>query len=183
MRFLPAFYESAGFIKAFASIARESLVDFKYDHLLFSFHGLPERQVKKTDSSGAHCLAKANCCDKITDVNRDCYRAQSYATARALARELGLDATQYSVCFQSRLGRTPWIQPYTDQMYIKLAQEGKKRIAVMCPAFVADCLETLEEVQIRGREDFIQLGGEDLKLVPSLNSNPLWIQAVAESVQ
>jgi ferrochelatase len=177
--FLPAFYADAGFIDSFAQVARKSLDGYDYEHMLFSFHGLPERQVRKTDRSGGnHCLKSENCCATLTDANRDCYRAQCYATARSIAGKLGLAPERYTVCFQSRLGRTPWIKPYTDLMYIELARRGVKRLAVMCPAFVADCLETLEEVQIRGSEDFKKAGGEELRLVPSLNSEPEWARAV-----
>jgi ferrochelatase len=175
----PAFYDSEPFIDSFAHVARESLQGYKYDHLLFSFHGLPERHVQKTDrSNGAHCLKKDDCCAQMTDANRDCYRAQCFATARALAKKMGLTPDQYTVCFQSRLGRTPWIRPYTDVVYQELAARGVKKVAVMCPAFVADCLETLEEIQIRGREHYIQLGGEDLRLVPSLNDSQVWVEGL-----
>ncbi|MFL5814962.1 MAG: ferrochelatase [Bdellovibrionia bacterium] len=180
----PAFYEDEPFIDAFAQVARDSLQGYDYDHLLFSFHGLPERHVRKTDRSGGnHCLKKSDCCAQITDANRDCYRAQCYATARALAKKLGLSSDQYTVCFQSRLGRTPWIRPYTDIVYQELAARGVKKVAVMCPAFVADCLETLEEIQIRGREQYIQLGGEDLKLVPSLNDSPFWMDGLSKMIK
>lgn len=178
--FIPDFFAHPAFIGAFADIARESLEDFAYDYLLMSFHGVPERHVKKTDPSGQHCLAKANCCDEVREVNRQCYRAQCFATARALAKNLELKANHWSVSFQSRLGRTPWIQPFTDEVLPRLAAQGVKRVAVMCPAFTADCLETLEEIQIRAREDFIRDGGEDLRLVPSLNSHDRWVQAVAQ---
>lgn len=186
LHFVPAFYDDAGFIEAFAQVAREGLQGFDYGHLLFSFHGLPERQIRKTDHSAQgtkHCLESQDCCAVMTEANRDCYRAQCYATARALARVLGLKPEQYTVCFQSRLGRTPWIRPYTDEVYGEVAKRGVKRLAVMCPAFVADCLETLEEVQIRGRDDFRRLGGEDLKLVPSLNSSSAWARAVVQLAQ
>lgn len=175
----PAFYDAEPFIGAFAQVARESLQGYDYDHLLFSFHGLPERHVHKTDrSGGGHCLKQQDCCAQITDANRDCYRAQCFATARALAKKMGLTPDKYTVCFQSRLGRTPWIKPYTDVMYQELASRGVKKVAVMCPAFVADCLETLEEIQIRGREQYIGLGGEDLRLVPSLNDSQVWIEGL-----
>jgi ferrochelatase len=182
LRFVPAFYDHPGFVRAFAEAARESLAGYDYDHLLFSFHGLPERQVRRTDRSPgrAHCLRGAGCCDAIGEANRDCYRAQCYATARALQRELGLAPGRSTVCFQSRLGRTPWIRPYTDVMYSELARRGVRRLAVMCPAFVADCLETLEEIRLRGREDFVRQGGEELRLVPSLNARPAWARAVLE---
>ncbi len=177
---VPDFYEDPGFIKAVADVAREPLAAFKPDHVMFSFHGLPERQVQATDFSQAHCLARANCCDAIVDANRSCYRAQSYATARAAAAALGLDDPEsWSVGFQSRLGRTPWIQPYTDELLIRYAKRGVKRLAVLTPSFVADCLETLEEIGIRAKEDFVEAGGDDLLQVPCVNSDPSWMDAVA----
>jgi ferrochelatase len=182
LRFLPPFYGSSRFLDPFAEVARETLTGFDYEHLLFSFHGLPERQVRKTDRAGNHCFATAGCCDRITDANRDCYRAQSFATAREIALRLGVPAERYTVCFQSRLGRTPWIKPYTDVVYEELAARGIRRIAVMSPAFVADCLETLEEIAIRGREQFRALGGEELKLIPSLNARPSWVAGLSELI-
>ncbi len=173
---VPAFYADPGFLGAFEAVARPVLADARPDHVLFSFHGLPERQIKKSDPTGAHCLRDASCCDVITQTNQSCYRAQSYATARALASRLGV--TDYTVCFQSRLGRTPWITPHTDVVLDELAKQGKKRLAVFCPAFVADCLETLEEIGIRARAQFKAAGGEELVLVPSLNATPAWIDAV-----
>src|SRR5262249_54766728 len=157
------------YLDAFADVGRPILAETAYDHVLFSFHGLPERQVVKTDETGAHCLRSASCCDAIVDANRNCYRAQCFATARALAGRLGLAGGAHGVSFQSRLGRTPWIRPYTDVVLEELAKNGKKRVAVFCPAFVADCLETLEEIGIRAREQWERLGGERLTLVPSLN--------------
>jgi ferrochelatase len=183
LKVVPPFYDDAGYLDAFAAVGRPVLAADRYDHVLFSFHGLPERQVRKTDPSGTHCLAEDGCCDAIGPKNRDCYRAQSYATARALAARLGLSGDGYSVSFQSRLGRTPWIRPYTDIVLPELAQAGKKRVAVFCPAFVADCLETLEEIGIRAREQWAELGGERLTLVPSLNSAPEWVDAVVNLVR
>ena len=180
LQFLGAFYRHPAFIQSFVEQARNSLKDFKYDHLLFSFHGLPERHVKKTDLSGDHCLKQDQCCSVIGEANKNCYRAQCFQTAHAIARELELKSNQYTVCFQSRLGRNPWIKPYSDHLYESLPSQGVKRVAVMCPAFVADCLETLEEIEIRGKEEFIRHGGEDLRLVPSLNSGENWSRAVAE---
>jgi protoporphyrin/coproporphyrin ferrochelatase len=174
--FVPAFYADPGFLAAFEAVAKPALTAARPDHVLFSFHGLPERQIKKSDPTGSHCLADASCCDTITAKNQGCYRAQCYSTARALATRLGI--TDYTVCFQSRLGRTPWITPHTDVLLDELAKQGKKRLAVLCPAFVADCLETLEEIGIRAREQFKAAGGEELTLVPSLNATPAWIDAV-----
>lgn len=178
-----AFYDHPGFIAAFAEVGRARLAAFKPDHVLFSYHGLPERHIRKSDTTGRHCLASASCCDTITSANRYCYRAQCFATTRALAAALGLPPDQHSVSFQSRLGRTPWIAPYTDLVLPELARAGKKRLAVFCPAFVADCLETVEEIGIRAREQWLALGGEDLLLVPSLNAEGTWVEAVADLVR
>jgi ferrochelatase len=180
LRVLPEFYDDSGFITAFAAVASPLLAEFKPDHVLLSYHGLPERQVKATDATGSHCLATADCCDRIVPANRRCYRAQCYATSRAIAARLGL--ANVSTSFQSRLGRTPWIKPYSDLVLRELAARGVKRLAVLCPSFVADCLETLEEVAIRGAEDFKAAGGERLLLVPSLNDHPRWIEALAHMV-
>jgi protoporphyrin/coproporphyrin ferrochelatase len=174
--FVPAFYNDPGFVSAFTQVARPVLADFKPDHLLFSFHGLPVRHIVKTDAGGTVCFQRDNCCDQLANPN--CYRAQSFATARALAAGLDLATDRYTVCFQSRLGRTPWIEPYTDVVIDQLAKAGVKRLAVMCPAFVADCLETVEEIGIRAREQWKAAGGEALVLVPSLNATQPWVDAV-----
>lgn len=176
---LPAFPDDPGFVSAFTAVGAPVLARERPDHVLFSFHGLPESQIRAADhSGGGHCLRSAGCCDALVDANRDCYRAQCYATARALARALGLAAGSFDVTFQSRLGRTPWIQPYTDATIERLAREGKRRLAVFCPAFVTDCLETLEEIGMRGREQFVAAGGEALTLVPSLNATEPWVDAL-----
>lgn len=183
VRAVPAFHSHPGFLDAFTAVARPVISESRADHVLFSFHGVPERHVKKTDTSGTHCLASAGCCDALTDANRHCYRAQCFATARGLAERLGLGPQGWSVSFQSRLGRTPWVKPYTDLVLPELAQRGVKRLAVMCPSFVADCLETLEEVGIRAREQFVEAGGESLTLVPSLNAHPDWVDTVVRMVR
>jgi protoporphyrin/coproporphyrin ferrochelatase len=180
---VPPFYDDAGFIAAFTDVARRHLAPFRPDHVLFSYHGLPERQVRKSDPTGQHCLASAQCCDSLVEANRYCYRAHCFATTRALVSQLGLTAEGHGVSFQSRLGRTPWVHPYTDEVLPELAKAGKKRLAIMCPAFVADCLETVEEIGIRAKEQWRSLGGEDLLLVPSLNAEPAWVQAVAQMIR
>jgi ferrochelatase len=184
---IPPFYDYPGFIAAFAQIGREKLDVLGPDHVLFSFHGLPERQVLAS-ADPKLCLAHADCCERLLDGNRNCYRAQCFATARALAAALELgDAhgpeQRWSISFQSRLGRTPWIKPYTDEVIPALAKRGVKKLAVFCPAFVADCLETLEEIGIRARRDFIAAGGEALELVPSLNTHASWVAAVEQLVR
>jgi len=181
MHFVEEFYAHPAFIRAFTEVARPVLDDFRPDHVLLSYHGLPERHVEKSDDlAGAHCLKKPSCCDTICYANRFCYRAQCFATTRALATSLALPDDTYTVSFQSRLGRDPWIKPYTDEVVEALAKSGTKRLAVMCPAFVADCLETIEEIGMEARESFIEAGGEDLILVPSLNSSDVWADAVVE---
>lgn len=176
---VPAFYDDPRFIDACAAVGRPILDAEQPEHVLMSFHGLPERHVRKGDPSGRHCLVEPGCCERISESNRDCYRAQCFATARALAARLGRGAGTWSVGFQSRLGRTPWIAPYTDHRIAELAAGGTKRLVVFCPAFVADCLETLEEIGIRGQAQFRAAGGERLTLVPSLNATPAWVDAVA----
>jgi ferrochelatase len=177
---VPPFYDHPAFLDAAAAVARRERAGFEADYFLMSFHGLPERQVTKSDlSPGGHCL-RDGCCASIVPANRYCYRAQCFATARGLAERLGLVEDRWEVTFQSRLGRDPWIRPFTDVRIVELARRGVRRLAVLSPAFVADCLETLEEIAIRGREDFIAHGGEDLRLVPSLNSEDVWADAVLD---
>jgi protoporphyrin/coproporphyrin ferrochelatase len=154
-----------------------------YDHILFSYHGLPQRQLRKADDCN-HCLKSADCCQQLTSVNQYCYSAQCYATTKALVGKLGLTPDRYTVCFQSRLGSDPWTQPYTIKTLEKLAKEkGVKRLLVFCPAFTADCLETTIEIGEEYREEFIEWGGEHLDLVESLNDDPDWVKAVAGLVK
>lgn len=153
-----------------------------YDHVLFSYHGLPQRQLRKADAF-QHCLKSVDCCKTLTPVNQFCYSAQCHATTQALVKELGLTPDQYTVCFQSRLGRDPWVKPYTAQVLEDLAKQGAKRLLVFCPAFTADCLETTVEVSIEYREEFEKMGGEHLDLVQSLNDSPVWAKAVADRLR
>jgi ferrochelatase len=177
---LPPFPAEPGFVAAAAEVARGALASApRPDHWLMSFHGLPERQVRRSDPSGAHCLATPTCCDVPAPAHRFCYRAQCVATARALAGTLGLAPHEWTLAFQSRLGRTPWLRPYTDEMLPDLARRGVRRLAVVCPSFVADCLETLEEIGIRAREQWRSLGGEELIAVPCVNAHPSWVAALA----
>ena len=177
---LPAFYDEPAFLDAFAAIGKPVIDELGADHVLFSYHGLPERHCTKSDESGSHCLASETCCERIVDANRNCYRAQCFATTAGLRERLGLDESNSTIAFQSRLGRTPWIRPYTDEMVVQLAERGVKRLAVYCPAFVADCLETLEEIGMRAREEFQGAGGEELVLVPSLNASPGWVAGLSQ---
>jgi len=180
---IPDFYHDPGFIQAAASVSREPLRNFEPDFVLFSYHGLPERHVKATDPSGQHCLVGDDCCAAIGDANRGCYRAQCFATTRALAQALELPPEKHSSSFQSRLGRTPWIQPFTDHVLVELAERGIHRLAVICPSFTADCLETLEEIGIRAAEQWRELGGAELQLIPAVNAEPSWARAAAEMIR
>ena len=180
LSFFPPFYDRPEFIAAFARRIAEDCEKQSPEHIVFSFHSLPERHLKRLDATREHCLVKSDCCDEIGAVNKNCYRAQCVFTARAIAEQLGLKEDSYTVSFQSRLGRAKWIGPTTEDVLRDLARRGVKRIAVSCPSFVADCLETLEEMGIRGRDTFIEAGGEDLRLIPSLNSDPLWVETVAD---
>ncbi len=153
-----------------------------YDHILFSYHGLPQRQLRKGDQFN-HCLKSADCCQTLTPTNQFCYSAQCYATTKAIAAQLDLKPEQYTVCFQSRLGADPWTQPYTVRTIEALAKSGAKRLLVFCPAFTADCLETIVEIGSEYKEDFEKWGGEHIDLVPSLNDAPGWASAIAERLQ
>ena len=177
------FFDHPAFVTALTEHVRAHLAALQPDHVVLSYHGVPERHCKKTDASGQHCLQRPDCCDQLVAANRNCYRAQCMATSRQLMADLGLDPAQTTTCFQSRLGRTPWIAPYTDHVLTELGKAGKQNVAVVEPSFVADCLETLEESGMRGAEDFRKAGGGKLTLVPSLNAQPAWCAAVAQLVQ
>lgn len=177
--FVSSFHNNELMLEVFAENARKYQPE-TYDHVLFSFHGLPERQLLKCDHTGSYCLKKDNCCDTLNDTNKFCYSAQGHDTARLIAEKLNISREDYTVCFQSRLGKEPWVQPYTTDVLKKLAAEGKKRLLVFSPAFVADCLETLYEITVEYHEEFKALGGEHVQLVESLNDNPKFIDALAE---
>jgi ferrochelatase len=177
----PPYFEHSDYISALVASA-ESFLKNGFDHLLFSFHGLPERQLRKSDPTGRHCLAAENCCETASPAHATCYRAQCFKTVAAFVRKAGLAKEKYSVAFQSRLGRDPWLKPYTDYELPKLAARGVKKLLVICPAFVSDCLETLEEIGLRGRDTFLEAGGEQLKLIPCMNEHPFWIETLEKMV-
>lgn len=180
VKVIPPFHSYDGYIEAYANQIKPHLS--RETHLLLSYHGLPERHVRKTDPTKSHCLSKPNCCDALVDANRFCYRAHCFATSRLLAQKLGLRPDQYSVSFQSRLGRDPWIKPYTDFLYVDLIKQGKTNLVVASPSFVTDCLETLEEISMRLREDFLRDGGKQFNIVSCLNSSDEWVSAAREIV-
>ena len=181
LNFIPPFYQKPGYIHAMAENIRPYLQK-EFDHLLFSFHGIPERHLIKSDPTHQHCLHTDNCCNTHSPAHATCYRYQCLQTMKLVAAELGLKENKFSFSFQSRLGRQPWLKPYTDFRFQEMPGEGIKKLLVICPAFVSDCLETLEEIEIRGRESFLESGGTEYAMIPCLNTHPLWVQTLADWV-
>lgn len=178
LQVMKPYYNHPDYINALVGVTKPYL-DKGYDKLLFSFHGIPERHLRKSDPTGSHCLATPDCCTRASKAHETCYRAQCFKTVAAFVQKAGIPADKYSVSFQSRLGRDPWLKPYTDHVIEEYGKSGMKKLLVMCPAFVSDCLETIEEIGVRGRESFHQSGGGELVLVPCLNESPLWLDALA----
>jgi ferrochelatase len=176
--FLPPFYGHPRFINACAERVADHLKEYSPEHVVFSFHSLPARHIKRLDQSQRHCLIKPDCCHEISSINQNCYRAQCVFTAQAIKQQLGLADESCTTSFQSRFGPGQWVGPATEEVLENLARSGVRKLAVFCPSFVADCLETLEEIAIRGRETFLEAGGNELRLIPSLNTHPVWIETV-----
>ncbi len=177
----PPYYDHPAYIRALIASASDCLKQ-DYDHLLFSFHGVPERHLRKSDPTGCHCLAAEDCCARPSPAHTTCYRAQCFKTAAAFMMSAGVPKERCSVAFQSRLGRDPWLKPFTDVLLENLGKAGVKKLLVICPSFVSDCLETIEEIGLRGRETFLKAGGQSLTLIPCLNEHPLWISALENMV-
>jgi ferrochelatase len=177
----PPYYDSPDYINALVASA-EPFLKQEYDHLLFSYHGIPERHIKKSDTTGCHCLTRPDCCEVPSPAQATCYRAQCFKTTAAFVAKAGVPAGKYSVSFQSRLGKDPWLKPYTDYEFLRLAQEGKKRMLVICPAFVSDCLETIEEIGMRGCTDFLNASGKEFTRIPCMNEHPQWITALENMI-
>lgn len=171
------FYQDTGFIAAYAELVLQYTKEKQPDFILFSYHGLPERHINKSICMAA--CDHVHACPVVTDDNHYCYRAQCYMTTDLIVKRLGLDKSQYQTSFQSRLGKTPWIKPYTDILLPELIKQGIKHLAVVSPSFVADCLETLEEINIRTREQWLALGGTEFTYIPCINNSPTFIQALA----
>lgn len=182
IRFVNSFLDHPKFIEGFAQLGRKYRAEREYDHYLFSYHGLPERQIRKGDVTGQVCQLGA-CCDSLTAMNQYCYRAQCFETTRLLVKALDIPEGRYTTCFQSRLGNDPWIKPYTEDTIKELAKKGVKSVLAFSPAFVADCLETTIEVGEEYKELFEKEGGKHWQLVESLNDSPIWIELLADLVQ
>jgi ferrochelatase len=175
------FYADPDYIEALHAVSVPWLAE-PHDHVLFSYHGIPVRHLRKADSSRAHCQCTANCCAVASPAHATCYRAQVMATTRAFAARAGLQPGQYSVSFQSRLAGEPWCEPFTDHELRRLPAAGVKRLLVLCPAFVADCLETLEEISVEGRDTFLAAGGRSFRQIPCLNDQSPYIEFLAGRV-
>ena len=168
------FFDEPAYIRALVDSAAEYLRQ-DYDHLLFSYHGIPERHCKKSDPTGSHCLMVENCCDVPSPAHATCYRHQVLQATEAFVKMAAIPAEKYSVAFQSRLGMDAWLSPATADELVRLGQSGVKRLLVMCPAFVSDCLETLEEIGLQGKASFLDSGGESFQLIPCLNTHESWV--------
>jgi ferrochelatase len=180
---LPAFYHNPDYIQVLARSIAEGLEDFDYDHVLFSYHGIPERHIRKSDPTRFHCKIDGSCCKVNSVAHHTCYRHQCYKTTDLVVEALGLPEDKVSTSFQSRLAGDPWLKPYTDYEFERLAKEGKKRLVVVTPAFVSDCLETLEEIAMEGKEQFEEAGGEHYKHIPCLNERDDWVALMASWIR
>jgi protoporphyrin/coproporphyrin ferrochelatase len=178
---IDAYYNNADYIHALAESMRPYLQK-NYDKILFSYHGIPERHIRKSDITKGHCLSSADCCEIDSEAHKHCYRHQIRVTTKLVTTQLNLPEDKYEIAFQSRLNKD-WLKPFTDFRLKELPNEGVKKLLIVCPAFVSDCLETLEEIAERGKEDFIQAGGETYEMIPCLNVHPLWVSAITKWIK
>ncbi len=182
LKVINAFYRDEPYLHALSESIRPYLAN-EFDHLLFSYHGVPERHIYKGDITGQHCLRSAVCCSVESPAHAQCYRHQCLDTTRRVGESLQLPDSKYSYSFQSRLGRDEWLKPYTAARLAELPKQGIKKLLVVCPAFISDCLETLEEIAEQGKETFMHAGGESYTMIPCLNVHPLWVKALDHLVK
>ena len=168
--FTKPFFDNEEYINAMVNSIRPYVENKSYDKIIFSYHGIPKRQAKKTDETGEHCFSTSNCCEIENDGSKDCYRSHTRIASDLTAKKLGLKDDQWEIAYQSRIG-PGWLTPFTDKRLAKLPEEGKDNIAILCPSFISDCLETLEEIDIRGRETFLKAGGKKMTYIPCLNDS------------
>jgi len=174
------YYNNPDYINALAESIRPYLKN--YDKILFSYHGIPERHIRKSDITKKHCLSSTDCCEVDSQAHDHCYRHQVRMTTKLVVDKLGIPESKYEISFQSRLNNK-WLQPFTDKRLEAMPKEGIKKLLVVCPAFVSDCLETLEEIAERGKESFLHAGGKSYSMIPCLNTHPLWVQAITKLVK
>ncbi len=177
---LPAFYNREDYINVLSDSIAKGLEDKEYEHLLFSYHGVPERHIRKSDITKSHCKIDGSCCKTESPAHEFCYRHQCLEVTRLVAEKLQLKEGTYSTSFQSRLGFDPWLQPYTDRTIERLGKKGIKTMAIATPAFVSDCLETLEEIAMEGEEIFHEMGGKEFTTLPCLNDDAEWVALMAK---
>jgi ferrochelatase len=182
LSFIKPFYNEPHFIHALTESIRPYLQQ-EYDQVLFSYHGLPQRHMTKADPTNKHCLKVENCCEVASCAHTTCYRHQCWTTTQLIAKNLNIPAGKIGFSFQSRLGREEWLKPYTAKRLEELPKEGVKKLVILCPAFVSDCLETLEEIAMEGKEAFLHAGGESFTVIPCLNVHPLWVQSLTTWVE
>lgn len=183
LKVVAPYYNYSKYVSSLVSTIKPFLNERKYDHILFSYHGVPERHILKGDITGTHCLKIENCCSVDSPAHAQCYRHQVLETTRLVVGELKLDDNQYSVSYQSRLGKSKWLTPSTSKLLKQLPLKGTTKLLVVSPAFVSDCLETLEEIHVEGRETFMEAGGDLYDTVPCLNSNDEWVKTIVELVK
>jgi len=182
LTFIKPFYNQPEYLNALGESIKPYL-NQAYDQVLFSYHGIPERHILKCDPTKKHCLKVDNCCEVPSEAHNYCYRHQCWTTTKEMVKQLGIPEDKWGFSFQSRLGRDPWLQPYTAKRLEELPKEGVKKLLIVCPAFVSDCLETLEEIAEEGKESFMHAGGEKFELIPCLNVHPLWIETMAKWIR
>jgi ferrochelatase len=180
---VPAFYNKPDYIQALANSIKKHLDTFEYDHLLFSYHGIPKRHIRKTDVTKSHCAIDGSCCNTPSPAHEFCYRHQCYETTKQVVKLLGIPEGKYSQTFQSRLAGDKWLTPYTDVEINKMPEKGIKKLAVVTPAFVSDCLETLEEIAMEANEQFLHHGGEEFLAIPCMNDDDEWCGVVTNWIK
>ena len=180
LNFIDPYFKKPDYIEAMAENMKAYL-NQEYDHILFSYHGVPARHIMKSDITGKHCLQSPDCCNTPSPAHAYCYRHQCLTTTRLITEKLAVPKEKFSISFQSRLGKG-WLEPFTDVRLKEMPKEGIKKLLIICPAFVSDCLETLEEIEIRGKESFMEAGGETFTMIPCLNTHPLWVKALSRWV-
>ena len=177
---VPAFYNKPDYIEVLSNAIKQHLEGKKYDHLLFSYHGVPERHMRKSDVTKSHCKIDGSCCVTPSKAHEFCYRHQCLEVTRLVGEQLKLKEGTFSTSFQSRLGFDPWLQPYTDRTIERLGKQGIKNMAIVTPAFVSDCLETLEEIAMEGEEIFHEMGGKEFTTIPCLNDDDAWVNLLSK---
>lgn len=182
LKILEPYYKREDYIEALHESIKP-YIQGDYDHILFSYHGVPERHILKGDITGTHCLTVENCCEVTSEAHKFCYRHQCMVTTKLVKESLNIPEDKWSMSFQSRLGKEEWLKPYTAVRLAELARSGVKKLLVVCPAFVSDCLETLEEIAIEGKEIFMAAGGLEFEMIPCLNVHPKWVDAIAKWIQ